>query len=362
MKKVISLFLSIAILIISLPFVCAVNSYGDFYYTENDDGTVTVTSFNNRTGTVAEIPSQINEKPVTAIGSNAFKNRASLKEVTIPDTVTVIGSYAFYGCHKLTGVVMGKGEKVLASHAFSLCDALTYINLKSVTEIGEYSFYGCTSLEYTDFCDKLTEIGDRAFYNCTSLFDALFPNSLKKIGEYSFYGCKSITYLIFPDSLEYIGNSAFCGNESLNSVKFGNGELIISGYAFENCPLLTTLDFPETITKIGRNAFSDRDETTVTYNDFQIKCHSHSAGYKYSFEVKAKPFIYELGKNVTPGDIDGKNGVKIEDARLALRAAAEIENFSTDEEFTLADVNGNNIPDTEDAIMILQMALGIYQV
>ncbi len=361
MKKTISLLLSLTLIIISVPYFNAINTYGSFYYEENEDGTVTVTSFNDRTAANADIPSQIDGKTVTAIGSNAFKNRSALREVSVPDTVTKIGSFAFYGCHKLNSVVLGNGEKTLESRAFSLCDSLTYINLKSVKEIGEYCFYGCTSLQYTDFGDNLTKISDRAFYNCSSLIDALFPASLEIIGEYTFYGCKSITYLIFPDSLRYIGNSAFCSNEALKSVKFGNGELQISGYAFENCPLLTSLDFPKTITKIGRNAFSGRDETTVTYNNYEIKCYSHSAGYGYSFEIDAKPFVNDLGKKITPGDIDGKDGVKIEDARRCLRAAAEIEPFLTDEEFKTADVNGNNITDTEDALKIFKRALGIYK-
>lgn len=361
MKKLFSVILAVFILIMSVPSVFSLNSYEDYYYTENEDGTIKITSFKSRTAQSAVIPEKINGKSVTVIGTNAFKNRSALKAVTVPDSVISIENYAFYGCHELNSVVMGNGIKVLGSHIFNLCTSLTYINLKSVKEIGSFCFYNCTSLQNVDFSDKLISIGEKAFYKCTALQNADFPDSVKRIEDYAFYSCTSLTSLDFPNSLEYIGNSAFCGDKLISSVTFGNGELEIGGYAFENCPEITELVFPKTITKIGRNAFSNREETTVSYSKMNITCYSHTAGYAYSFTVNAKPYVADLNKKITPGDIDGKKGVTVEDARHALRVAAELEEFNTDEEFAVSDVNGNNTADSEDAVMILQMALGIYK-
>ena len=53
-----------------------------------------------------EIPSKIDDLPVTSIGYGAFSDCSNLKSVTIPDSVTSIGDYAFCRCSILTSVTI----------------------------------------------------------------------------------------------------------------------------------------------------------------------------------------------------------------------------------------------------------------
>jgi hypothetical protein len=65
-------------------------------FTFNEPATaVTITRYNGTGGNVV-IPERINNKPVTAIGEEAFWEK-QLTAVTIPNTVTSIGFGAFYG-------------------------------------------------------------------------------------------------------------------------------------------------------------------------------------------------------------------------------------------------------------------------
>lgn len=60
------------------------------------------------------------------------------------------------------------------------------------------------------------------------------------------------------------------------------------------------------------------------------------------------------------GDIDGKDGIKAADARLALRAAVKLDTLS-DEQFAAADVNFDGEVTSADARLILRAAVGLEQ-
>ena len=62
------------------------------------------------------------------------------------------------------------------------------------------------------------------------------------------------------------------------------------------------------------------------------------------------------------GDVNGDHYIKIEDARLALRAALELEHYTPDDlSFYAADVNFNNIIEVGDARAILRYCLNLQQ-
>ena len=81
-----------------------------------------------------DIPSTYNDKPVKAIGTEAFYGCSSLTSITIPNSVTSIGYGAFCHCSSLTSVTIGSG----------------------VTSIGDFAFYNCTSLTSITFEDTST--------------------------------------------------------------------------------------------------------------------------------------------------------------------------------------------------------------
>jgi hypothetical protein len=73
---------------------------GDYTYTTNASGQVTITEYNGSVR-AAVIPDSINGLPVTSIGPWAFSGCTSLTNVVIPPGVTNIGLNAFKGCPNL---------------------------------------------------------------------------------------------------------------------------------------------------------------------------------------------------------------------------------------------------------------------
>ncbi len=86
-------------------YAIAEKNISDFSYTENGDGTVTVTGYHGLSDTIM-IPESIEGKTVTAIGAKAFDSMDELTSVTIPTTVTSIGANAFYGCTSIATITI----------------------------------------------------------------------------------------------------------------------------------------------------------------------------------------------------------------------------------------------------------------
>jgi len=72
-----------------------------FNYTNNGNGTCTITGYTGPGGAVT-IPNSIGGLIVVSIGDRAFENNSSLTSVTIPSSVTNIGDYVFGSCYSLT--------------------------------------------------------------------------------------------------------------------------------------------------------------------------------------------------------------------------------------------------------------------
>lgn len=147
----------------------------DYTYTENEDGTVTITSY---TGQAEElvIPSEIDGKTVSAIGSGIFSplngGNSTVKKITVP---------------------------------------------ASVKTIGEEAFACATALEEVYIEDGVTEIGDLAFSGCINLKKITIPKSVEKIGK----GAFDHTY--HSDSDAIIDVTIYCYKDSA-AHKFARGE------------------------------------------------------------------------------------------------------------------------------------------
>ena len=144
------------------------------------------------------------------IANSAFDGCASLKLITIPDSVTSIEFGAFNGCSSLTSITIPD----------------------SVTSIGDYVFNGCSSLTSVTIPDGVTSIGDSAFEGCSSLTSITIPDSVTSIGGGAFDGCSSLTSITIPDGVTSIGDSAFNGCSSLTSITIPDSVTSIGDYAF----------------------------------------------------------------------------------------------------------------------------------
>ena len=279
---------------------------GDYKYTKNDDGTVTISEYDEPDSEL-EIPDTIDGYTVTAIGEQAF-HVYDANSVIIPGSVKSIGYRAFYGCAYLKSVIIENGSASSVSigdWAFAECWSLENITLSySVTVIGNHAFES-THLKSINIPDSVVTIGDGAFHGENISFKSIIiPPSVESIGEYAFAnldsklenitfleggtskltikrcafsGCKAKN-LVFPDRDMQIGEDAFSSLESLESVEFTGGKIAlgecvfqyssvknivfspnctisIDGCAFKDCDKVESIIFPENVTELGGAAF-----------------------------------------------------------------------------------------------------------
>lgn len=188
------------------------------------------------------------ETPITSInlpeglqviGDYAFYSCASLKEVTLPETLTTIYRYAFRNTaiEELripASVTQLDGDssdpKREDGYTFGSCTSLRRVEIadnSQLTKIGYQLFSDCTSLSEIDFGennDKLTEIGSYAFEN-TGFTTFTVPASVERFGICSFSATKKLTEINFEEgsNFNYMGNYCFRGS-AINVFKFPDAE------------------------------------------------------------------------------------------------------------------------------------------
>ena len=172
MKKVISLFLSLAMLlaiISGMNLTAYAETYGDFEYSYIENDFLSITGYKG-SETNLEIPSAINGDSVRVIDREAFEGCQSIKTVTIPDSIISIGMYAFCNCTSLTSVTIGNSVRSIADSAFRGCTSLKNINIPdSVESIDNLAFSGCTNLTSITIPNSVTSIGNGVFFDCENL-------------------------------------------------------------------------------------------------------------------------------------------------------------------------------------------------
>ena len=157
---------------------------GGIYYSFNDDGnSVTVSkgrSFTDYSGDI-DIPSEVTYSgknyKVTSIGKDAFAY-ATIKSVSIPNTVTEVGTSAFSSCTSLTKVNIANLE--------------AWCNIKFANDLAQPLY-----------CAK------HLFINNIEVKDLVIPNSITEIKDYAFHRLAGNITLTIPNTVTKIGKGAF---------------------------------------------------------------------------------------------------------------------------------------------------------
>ena len=206
--------------------------------------------------TSVDIPSQIDDLPVTSIGKEAFKDCKFLKFVQISNSVTTIGEETFRSCISLKSIQIPNSVTSIGKYAFDHCESLTSIQIpNSVISIGDNAFSFCGSLKSIQIPNSVTTIGEETFRSCISLTSIQIPNSVTTIGYNAFAFCHSLKSIQIPNSVTSIGEETFRSCISLKSIQIPNSVTTIGDYVFAFCNSLTSIQIPNSVTTIGNGAF-----------------------------------------------------------------------------------------------------------
>ena len=277
-----------------------------YTYTILTDDTVKITKYKGTDESIV-IPSEIDGKKVTVIGSSAFYGFKSLKNIEIPDGITSIENYAFCQCWSITSLSVPESVTSIGTGAFRFCGDLKEIKLPSNLTVLSDSLFGAdANLEYITFGDAektdtviisetVQKMGNYVFMNCEKIKNIKLPSNLKSIGKTCFQGCISLTGLFIPQSVESIGGGIFGDCDALQSVEIEdennnfifkdgilydvkNGILVsavnslipekvivdectktIDYSAFADCNNLYEIEIPQGVVNIGEKAFARID-------------------------------------------------------------------------------------------------------
>lgn len=304
--RTLTVFLSLLLAVNVLPLSVSAAD-GAFSYRLTADGTATITGYSG-SATAVTVPGEIDGAVVTAIGQQAFFNRSSLTELTMPDSIEKIGDSAFAGCAGLKQLDLSGNVTSVGYSAFSGCTALTAIRVSpenpsyasdengvlfdkgyttliqyptgrpadryetpdTVRVIGDFAFSRCTALTTLTLPERLTSIGSNAFEGCTGLTTLTIPAATAAIGYNALKDCSSLTaFQVSPNNTHFACDADGVlfdhGRQTLlrypvgsaqSAYRVPDGVTKIAYAAFEGCGLLTELTVPGSVTTIEGDAFS----------------------------------------------------------------------------------------------------------
>ncbi len=182
MKKVISIFLALVMMLVTMSFSAFAEGTDDYAC-----GTNLTWSFNAETGELAISGTGT----MTNYSATSFapweEIKMQVKKLTVADGVTSIGNDTFVGCANLEEIAFPE----------------------TLTKIGDSAFRDCVKLDEITFPDAVMSLGHYAFFGCTGLTELVIGNGVKTIGNYAFSKCSNVETVTLPETLTNIGKSAF---------------------------------------------------------------------------------------------------------------------------------------------------------
>lgn len=241
----------------------------DFRWSENEDGTLTITKYVGTDETVV-IPSEIEGKSVKSIDLDPINhggNTQKIKYLSISEGIINIISNSFNQCKKLESVFLPS----------------------TLQTIGDDAFNDCNNLKEVKLPEGLTMIGDNAFRNCVKLENINFPNSLINIGRFVFSNCYSISKITIPGNLKVIEVAAFQNCLNLQETEIKDGVTKIDGSSFMYCGKLQKIIIPDSVKNIAYTAFiSELAIDPIFPDNFTIYANPNSYARTYANQYGIK--------------------------------------------------------------------------
>lgn len=279
-KKLVSLFLVLALCFACLPVTALAEAGPDWTYNETaqtltNNGDNTVILYNVTKNSDGSLSVGLNT-PNPQGGETEFYFTGDVLDLTgdirdVDDkkyTIADIKDHAFRYCPNLARVVLPEGLTTIGMYAFS-CDALTEVTLPaSVTFIGQNAFSSenltgitvaegngvCCSADGVLFSKDMTTLIQYPAAKSGSSYTV--PNQVTKIDNDAFSGSK-LTEVILPAGVKTIGFKAFFNCTALATVDLSGCEDLtaIDMLTFSGCAALKEVTLPAGLTGISPQAF-----------------------------------------------------------------------------------------------------------
>lgn len=201
---------------------------------------------------------------VTSIGDYAFMY-SSVESVDIPYGVTSIGKGCF-SYTKLTEIIIPDSVTTIGYEAYSQCASVRKLTLSnSLTTIPSYCFYGLQMVQSIIIPEGVESIDVYAFASHYYLNTLQLPTTLRKIGNGAFQSGSYLTAVDIPEGVESIGDWAFSGNSALKNVAISSTVSSVGSRCFDNCSQLVSLTMmPTTPPTLGTYAFNGDTKMVIT--------------------------------------------------------------------------------------------------
>lgn len=203
---------------------------------------------------------------ITRIGSNGignygpFEKNANVTSVKLPKSMTEIGDYAFSECTKLASVIFPKNCKItrIASYAFNRASLKEMHIPDLITEIGNYAF-GYSGVNTINFGNANVSLGNGVFYQSRLESINFGVGNILLTGGNIFSYCTGLVSVFIPANVTFNASvsSIFSNDTKLESIVFDENHQtdFIPAYFAQQCSALKTFVFPPAIKTIKNSAF-----------------------------------------------------------------------------------------------------------
>lgn len=258
--------------------------------------------------------------PVVAIRDFAFRDCASLTQLTLPADLTTIGKGFVLGCRSLSAFHVGTNPRFRIDQYGGLVDIAqkALVAMPAALTIEQF-IPEIDETTLVPYCMAYSGVQSVYFYN--------HDNKPYSIGDYAFLGSKQLTEVIFPDFngyFDYVGEGAlmqtavrrldisrcvsdipvnFCRDcADLQYVHFYSTIQTIGDYAFNGCTKLQSLELHNFMSQnilMSPSAFSpeiaELSPTLYVYDDLLAE---FAADDRWSlFDVKPMPRSVKVDGN-----------------------------------------------------------------
>ena len=303
---------------------------------------------------------------VKTIGKNAFANNRNIKEVDLPEGLEVIGSFAFAGTRieeitipsTVTSMNRGEGFHDSALDGMSFLTSVTFADGMKTIPAG--AVRNCSSIETINVYDNIGNVNEiETYFKDTTYNKNLVVNILPHVDDAKDTDPEAPDTNddnIDPSDDILNGN---CSDSATGDHTWDSGIVTkpatcaLEGEKTYKCSVCgavkTEAISKDTDAHTGKTEIVNVKEATETEDGYTGDTVCKDCGKV----LKNGETIPKIKLNVVYGDVNGDNQVLANDARLALRASAHLENLDA-RQFKAADVDGNGQVLANDARQILR--------